>query len=80
MHDATTLVVVEQMFAPRRRPAQDMAVDEGGIAEPALGAGDSYRGTAETLLMQPRKTVQSVALRHVCSPGPYCAPGTGGAT
>jgi hypothetical protein len=30
--------------------------------------------------MQPRKAVQSVALRHACSPGPYFAPGTGGAT
>ena len=80
MHDATTLVVVEQMFAPRRRPAKHMAVDEGGIAEPTLGAGDSYRGAAESPLMQPRKTVQGVALRHACSPGPYCAPGTGGAT
>jgi len=68
VHDATALVVVEEMLAPRTGLLEHMAVDRGGpVDEPALRAGHDHRRATESALMLPRQPVQSVSFGHPLS-------------
>jgi hypothetical protein len=65
MYHPATVVMVEQVLAPRVGLPEDMTVDRGGaVGEPTLGAAHAHRRPAEPALMQAGQPMQGVTLRH----------------